>query len=195
MPKSETVSSASARDSDNDRKQARNPYLSGLRQDVYRFVAENPDVTRKDVSKGLNLGMSSATARIKELIDEGYLFEPPGKRKENSSGVRAKVLRVTDRPEGGSPLDKVRVEIVLTIDCNGGYGAEARVIGASPTSGRTTAIKRQQITVTAPHPDTYRSAAESLKTSDRVTHVSRMEIEQNADDIIDGTAVELTDTP
>jgi molecular chaperone DnaK (HSP70) len=122
-----------------------------------------------------------ATARIKELIDEGYLFEPPGHRKLNPSGVNAKVLRVTDRPEGGTPLDKVRIEVTLTIDHNGVYGATAKVVGGGIQSNRRGPIKRQRITITAPHPDSYKSVFSTKNTST----VSRMETEQYADDIVD----------
>ena len=175
---------ARSRSEQHDRTRARNPFLSGLRQDVYQFVAANPNTTRRDVAIDLKLPNNVATARIKELIDEGYLFEPPGVTKRNPSGVRAKVLQVSDRPAGGSPLDKVRVEVSLVIDCNGNYYAEAEVIGGEPKHLlRTKAhvIKRQRFTITAPHPDSYKSAFSDENTST----VSRMETENYADDIID----------
>lgn len=163
---------------------ARHPFLHGLRQDVYYFVRSNPDCTRDDVSRGLALKSSTATARIKELIDEGFIFEPPGIRKENRSGVRAKVLRVTDRQQGGKPLDRVRIEIELIIDCSGNYGARARVIGGEPTGHPTHVIKKQNITITAPHPSTYYS----LFAEGEVIPVSRYELQAHADDIIEGEA-------
>lgn len=177
----ETTCSATDRSAEHDRTRARNPFLSGLRQDVYYFVQANPNCTRSDVTKGLRLPHNVSTARVKELIDEGYLFEPPGVRKRNSSGVRAKVLQVTDRPAGGNPLDKVRIEVTLTIDCNGVYGAEATVVGRGHQSGKAYPIKRQRITTTAPHPDAYKS----MLNEKNVSTVSRMETETYADDIID----------
>jgi hypothetical protein len=148
---------------------------------VYQFVSANPNCTRRDVAMDLKLPNNVATARIKELIDEGYLFEPPGITKRNPSGVRARVLRASDRPAGGSPLDRVRIEVVLTIDCNGVYGAEARVIDGGHQATIRHPIKKQRITITAPHPDAYKAILDA----ENVSTVSRMETENYADDIID----------
>lgn len=175
---------ARSRSEQHDRTRARNPSLSGLRQDVYLFVQANPRVTRRDVAKGLSLPNNVATARIKELIDEGYLFEPPGVRKENASGVRAKVLEASNRPAGGQPLDKVRVEVALAIDCNGNYFVHsAHVVGGKRETYRHTVIKKQRVTITAPHPDSYKSST----SAESVSTVSRMETENYADDIIDAS--------
>lgn len=85
---------------------------------------------------------------------------------------------------GGSPLDKVRVEVTLTIDCNGVYGAKASVVGQSTfQQAPATEIKRQRVTLTAPHPDTYKAATDATT----VTPVSRHELQSHAGDIIDGT--------
>lgn len=163
----------------------RHPHLTGLRQDVYDFVNDNPKCTRQDVADGIRLKSSTTTARIKELIDEGFLFEP-GDKKRNKSGVMSRCLMVTDRPKGGKPLDKVRVEVTLTIDHNGRYGADARVVGGGSTnSGSSFAIKRQQITLTAPHPDTYKSSRAAAGKTSTVSTVTRMETQANAGDIID----------
>lgn len=172
---------ARPRSEQHDRTRARNPFLSGLRQDIYQFVQANPNCTRRDVAMGINLPNNVATARIKELIDEGYLFEPPGTRKRNPSGVSAKVLRVSDRPAGGSPLDRVNLLVTLTIDHNGVYGASARVVGGGQQSAIAHPIMTKRISVTAPHPDAYKS----LLDAENVATVSRMETEQYADDIID----------
>lgn len=178
---------------DEDRKKARNVTLQGQHLDVYRFVEANEPCTREDVSRGLDLKSSTATARIKELIDEGYLFEP-GERKLNRSGVRAKTLRTTSRPMGGKPLDKVRIEIALTIDCNGVYGAEARVVDGHPqNSAFTRSIKRQRVTVIAPHPDAYRGSLQASDTDTPMQRVSRMELEAGADLIIDAEATPVDD--
>jgi len=180
---------ASVRSEEHDRTLARNPFLTGLRQDVYMFVQANPNCTRRDVAKGLGLANNVATARIKELIDEGYLLEPLGERKLNPSGVRAKVLCVSDRPAGGKPLDKVRIEVCLTIDCNGVYGVESHVVGGGHQTGKTHRIKSQRITLTAPHPDSYKA----LTNAENVSTVSRMEIEKYADNIIDADYETLDD--
>ena len=160
---------------------ARSDALQGLHLDVYRFVKDNPNCTRDDVARGLQMKSSTATARIKELIDEGYLMEPPGVRKTNRSGVSAKCLHVTQRAEGGPRLDKVRVEVSLTIDCDGNYGAEAKVVGGGFQRSRTHIIKRQRITITAPHPDTYKS----LLTDEAVARLTRAEIEAHVGETID----------
>lgn len=184
-----TIEATEASQYDEDETTARHPGLQGLRLDVYQFVADNPNSTRDDVSRGLSLKSSTATARVKELIDEGFLFEPIGVRKMNSSGVRAKCLHVTDRPQGGSPLDRVRIEVELTIDRNGVYGARATVHGGKPQHGPVTVIKRASYSLTAPHPDTYDSQANSK----RIAHVSRMDTAQHMDDIIEGEAIPLDD--
>jgi DNA-binding MarR family transcriptional regulator len=175
---------AFASEHDEDKTTARHPSLSGLRQDVYMFVDSNQPCTRADVARGISLSSSTTTARIKELIDEGFLIEPPDLRKMNSSGVKAKCLMVTDRQQGGSPLDKVRVELTLTIDCDGTYGIQSRVVGGMPQNSATTrTIKSQRVTLTAPHPDTYKAATDAAE----VTTVSRHELQTHAHDIIEGT--------
>lgn len=77
---------------DEDSSTARHPYLTGLRQDVYYFVAEHPNSTRDDVARGTGIKSSTVTARIKELIDEGFLIEPPNIRKETAAALNQKCL-------------------------------------------------------------------------------------------------------
>jgi len=168
---------------------ARHVSLQGIRLDIYRFIEANPKCTRADIVKGLRLMGTTATARVKELIDEGYLFEPYGVRKENLSGVRAKVLMVTNRQQGGKPLDKVRIELALTIDCNGVYGVHARVVSGGLQHGRAHLIKKQSVTITAPHPDTYESAISETQTS----RVSPMDTQHHAHDIIEAVAYEVNE--
>lgn len=168
---------------DEDVKGGRHPLLHGQHQDVYQFISANPYCTREDVSRGTGLRSSTATARIKELIDEGFVTEPPGHRKVNRSGVKAKTLHVTHRATGGKPLDKVRVEVQLTVDMYGHYAAHARVIGQKGQIGTPVPIKKQRLTMTAPHPDTYRSAFGG--------NVSVAETEAHAEDIIDAEYVEV----
>jgi hypothetical protein len=166
---------------EDDVKGGRHPMLQGQRLEVYQFIKLNSLCTREDVSRGLGLKASTATARIKELIDEGFVIEPPGVRKENRTGVRAKTLQVTDRAAGGTPLDRVRIEVVLAIDHSGNYHATAHVVGGVTTDAKTLPIQKKLITITAPHPDTYK-ASSSAKT---VETVSRHELQSHADDIID----------
>lgn len=172
-----------------DASTARHPHLTGLRQDVYYFVQANQPCTRSDVAKGVRLPNNVATARVKELIDEGFLIEPIGIRKRNSSGVNAKVLMVSDRKQGGSPLDKVRIEVKLTIDHNGVYGVAAEVVGGQRQHGPAHVIKRQRVTLTAPHPDTYKA----ITAPEQVTEISRFDSQYNAGDIIEGTVTILKD--
>lgn len=125
---------------------------------------------------------STATARVKELIDLGYLVEPPGLRKENRSGVKSRVLQVSARKPGTKHrADKVRIEVKLTIDCNGVYGAVARVIGGRKQAAGVHPIATRVLTLTAPPTASYGSI---LDTSD-IAPVSTIETQLNADQIID----------
>jgi hypothetical protein len=160
--------------------------LQGQHLTMYQFIQDNPYCTRDDVARGTGTKSSTATARIKELIDEGLVIEPAGMRKPNKSGVKAKCLHISTRKQGGKPLDRVRIDVKLTIDANGYYHAEASVVDGMPLEGRTHVIKTQRITMTAPHPDTYRSVFEE---SDVAT-ISRHEI-ANMGDVIDADFIEL----
>lgn len=159
----------------------RSPELQGQRYEVWQFIQNNPHCTREDVSRGLGLKASTATARIKELIDLGYVVEPPGLRKINRSGVRAKVLMLSDRKAGGRVNDRVRIEVRLTIDCNGVYGASAHVINGLPQTGAVTTILRKPLTLTAPPTEAY---AASLDDAD-IAPISKLELQINAEQIID----------
>jgi len=164
-----------------DEHAGRSPELQGQRYSVWQFIQMNPRCTREDVSRGLGLKSSTATARIKELIDLGYVVEPPGLRKENRTGVKVKCLVLTDRKAGGTVNDRVRVEVSLTIDCNGVFGAVARVVDGMPQTGIPSAILRKQITLIAPPPAAY-----TMPDADVALHtVSRLETQLNADQIID----------
>ena len=126
---------------------------------------------------------STATARVKELIDEGYIWEPPARR-AGRSGVLSKTLAATERKTGASPLDRVQIEIELTIDCNGNYGARASVVGAPLPPPYTTTIQRKRITLTAPHPDTYSRPTNAP--SGGVSVLKPGEKRATANDIIEG---------
>lgn len=177
----EKVEASEVHDDPGDR---RHPLLNGLRKDIYDYLESFPDATRAQVADGLRMRSSTATARIKELIDEGYVYET-GERKRNKSGVMSKCLRITDRPQGGKPNDKVQVEVILTIDHNGVYGATASIVGGKHQSGKTFPIKRQRITLTAPHPNAYESSTASKNEISSVSTVSRMELQADAEQIID----------
>lgn len=173
---------------DCDKQKARHPHLTGLRQDVYRFVSDNTPCLREDVARGIGLKSSTCTARIKELIDEGFLFET-GDTRLSRSEVKSKLLFASDRPSGGDPLDKVRIKLTLTIDDNGRYGVWAHVVNGLPALLIAHPIKTTHITVTAPHPDTYKASI----APEKVTTVTRMDTEQHAGDIIDATAYTVSD--
>lgn len=160
---------------------ARSPELQGQRLDVWQFINWNYHCTRDEVAKGLGLKSSTATARIKELIDLGYVVEPPGVKKLNSSGVMARVLQLSARKPGGAANDRVRVEVTLTIDCNGVYGATARVVNGLPQTGRATPILTKPMTLIAPPTASY---AGEIST-DTVAPVSRLSSQLNADEIIE----------
>ena len=177
-----TVSTTSQTDfSRDDYSDARSPELQGLRYSVWQFVRDNPRVTRDDISRGLGMKSSTITARVKELIDLGYLIEPPGITKLNSSGVRARVLMLSDRKACGKVNDKVRVEVTLTVDCNGVYGVTARVVNGLKQSGRATPIATKQMTLTAPPTASY----DAFLDTSTVAPVSRLNLQQHADQIID----------
>lgn len=163
--------------------QAKHPLLRGIAGDVYAFVKNNPRCTRDDISRGLSMKSSTATARVKELIDEGYIIEPYGERKLNRSGVRAKVLVATDRAKGGTPLSRILVAIELTIDCNGVYGVRASIVGGEQQRAGATVIATKKLTIVAPHPDSYSTPSEE----GTVQRIGPTEIMQYAaDTILDG---------
>jgi len=154
------------------------------------FVGNNPNCTRADVARSLKLPNNVATARIKELIDEGFLYEPIGVRKRNPSGVNAKVLHVTDQKAGAKPLDRVRVEVELAIDCNGNYFVHhARVVGGvtKPKGYRKVATKR--FTITAPRVEKPRKPMYDLDDIDfHVERVSKSDLWDDGE-IIEGHVV------
>jgi hypothetical protein len=173
---------------EDDHKSARHPHLQGQRGFIYQFIRANSLCTREDVAKGCGLKSSTATARVKELIDEGYVIEP-GDVKLNTSNVRAKCLLASSRNAGGKALDKVRVEVRLTIDCNGVYGATAHVVGGGVQAGHATPIASKRLTLTAPHPDTYEVSTDAPT----VSRVSRADTQAHADLILDADFIVIND--
>lgn len=178
LPPASVQTDFSRKDDDFD---GRSPELQGQRYDVWQFIRDNPMCNRDDVSKALGLKASTATARVKELIDLGYVVEPPGATKRGRSGVAGRCLVLSDRKASGVINDKVRVEVVLTIDCNGVYGATARVVGGLRQTGVARPILTKQMTLTAPPTASY---AASIDPSD-VAPVSRLDSQQHANQIID----------
>ena len=168
-----------------NRRSARHPLLTGLRYDVYAFIEANPGCSRADVARGLKLSSSSATARIKELLDEGLIMEPAGVTKRNSYGTRVRCLTISDRGEGSAPLDRVRVRVTLTIDYNGNYGVTAEVIDGNVQVGHAAPILRKDITLTAPP----RQSFETALNTEEVVPISAAELRADAELIIDGVAV------
>lgn len=128
--------------------------LQGLRFDVFQFVKANPGVTREAVARGLGLRAQSATARIKELIDNGFLVE--GDTTKNRSGVSAKQLYVVNEAQHRRPPDKVRIEVLLSVDPSGNYHARAQVVDGNTPTGIARVVKRQKITMVAPNPTEYK---------------------------------------
>lgn len=168
----------SRRDSDRD---GRSPELQGQRYDVWQFIRDNSGCTRDDVARGLSLKSSTATARVKELIDLGYVIEPPGMRKLTRSGVKARCLVLSDRKAGGRVNERVRVEVTLTIDCNGVYGASARVVGGITQAAHPYPIMRKLITLIAPPLASYEASIDTAT----VAPISRMQLQCEASQIID----------
>jgi hypothetical protein len=152
------------------------------------FIGNNPKCTRRDVAQGLKLPNNVATARVKELIDEGFVYEPVGIRKLNPSGVNARVLEVTDQKAGAKPLDRVRVEVRLAIDYNGNYYVEdAFVVGGSrdePKGYRH--VKTQRFTMTAPRVKPPAKPKYSLDDEpQRVSRMTRQDLIDTQGEIID----------
>jgi hypothetical protein len=179
---------------ESERKQGRSKRLQGIALDVYRFIENNPLCTRDDVSRGLDMKTSTATARIKELIDDGFVVEPSGQRRVNRSGVSSRCLLASDRPQGGAPLDKIRIRVTLTIDHNGVYGAKAEVVDGEKQSGRTMALADKVVTIAAPHPENY--AEEAKRVDDDfapMSRVSKTEIIETGFDVIEGDFTEVSD--
>lgn len=172
-----------------DPTDGRSADLQGIRLDVYTFIRQNPLCTRDDISRGLDMKSSTATARVKELIDLGYVTEPMGVRKENRSGVRVRCLQATDRLMSGQPNDKLEIEVSLTIDCNGRYGATAKVIGGLKQTGKPVTIRRRVVKFIAP--PNARNTAEALST--KVGRVTRLDLQINPGQIVDAdyTIVEV----
>jgi hypothetical protein len=136
-----------------DRK-GRNPELRGQKLDVYLFVKRHKYCTRNDVAKALGMKSSTATARIKELIDAGIIYET-NKKVIGSAGVSNKTLFVSENATHKSPKDRVRIKVSLIVDEGGNYHAKAEVIGGFPVEGKPHVVLTKEITLIAPYPNEY----------------------------------------
>ena len=103
----------------------------------------------------LGMKTSTATARIKELLDDGLLIETPETVKSRF-GVSNRTLIVNELYLHKGPRDKVRVEVTLEVDDGGNYHASAKVIGgAKQPQGKPHGVMAKEITLTAPYPNEY----------------------------------------
>lgn len=130
----------------------RNPTLQGQTLDVYYFIKQNPDCTRADVTQGCSLRSSSATARVKELIDMGLVHSSPARTKISSkTGKRVQVLRAMEEGLHKKPRDSVNVIVTLQVDAAGNYHAKARVLGELLRQGKVVDVMTKDVTVIAPY--------------------------------------------
>lgn len=51
------------------------PHLGNLHQEVLNLIRENPSSTRRELQEKTDMEWSTMTARIKELLDKGYVEE------------------------------------------------------------------------------------------------------------------------
>lgn len=155
----------------------RNPVLNGLKFDVYKFIKDNPGCTRGDVAKGCALKSSTATARVKELIDDGIVYSSKDRRKKDRSGVTVQTLYVSEDALHKRPKDKVLVRVSLKVDASGNYRAEAHVVGEAPRNrsiSHTVMVK--DVVLQAPYPSEYKhhflGSGSVVPSSDTLSNVS-----------------------
>ena len=112
-----------------------------MHHDVYLFVKDNPACTRRDIAKALGLRSSSATARVKELIDRGLLMEN-GTVMDTVSKKRVRALFAPTDFQHKAPRDRVRVIVKLIVDEKGNYHAAAEVVDERITTKK---VLRQRL--------------------------------------------------
>lgn len=154
-----------------------------MHHDVYLFVKDNPACTRRDVAKALGLRSSSATARVKELIDRGLLME----RGTTVDTLTKKTVNCLFAPtdfQHKAPRDRVRVIVKLIVDEKGNYHAAAEVVDEriTPKKVRRHTVMTKEITLIAPYPNEYRS----MFIKDKVAVVTARDTMANAKLIIEG---------
>jgi hypothetical protein len=129
----------------------RNPALTGQKHEIYLFIKDHPGCTREDVSRATQIKSSTCTARIKDLIDLGFVAASKGRRTRNRTGVSAETLYALDDPLHKVPRDKVLIKIRLLVDSAGRYHADAKVFGELPRQGKCFPVLEKSVTVMAPY--------------------------------------------
>jgi hypothetical protein len=134
----------------------RNPSLNGQKHEIYMFIKEHPGCTRGDVARATKIKSSTCTARIKDLIDLGFVAASKSRRIKDRSGVSVETLYALDAHLHKKPRDKVLVTVSLQVDEAGRYHAIAKVLGELPASGRRVTVMEKEITVYAPYVSEYK---------------------------------------
>ena len=67
--------------------------LGNAQKQVYDFIADHPDCSYNDISRGLGLHHNTATARIKELRDLGYVITS-GTKTDSRTNKRNNTYRI-----------------------------------------------------------------------------------------------------
>lgn len=164
-------------------QKGRNPELTGMHHDVYMFVKDNPACTRRDVAKALGLRSSSATARVKELIDRGLLMEH-GTTVDSLTKKTVRCLYAPTDYQHKKPRDRVLVRVQLIVDEAGNYHATAHVVGGKTVAVelRRHVVMDKELTLIAPYPNEYRS----MFVKEKLSKVEPRDTLANSKLIIDG---------
>ena len=146
----------------------RNPSLQGQHLEVYQFIKDNPGCVRSDVTRGCGLRGTSATARVKELIDTGFVHSSSERTKLNPrTRKRVQTLWPMDHAMHRKPKDKVLVTVTLQVDEGGNYHATAKVFAELPTVGRTVNVMTKEVTLLAPYPSEYKHSFIATENGDQ----------------------------
>lgn len=174
-----------SRESNDPAISGRSDALTGQRYDVYLFIKMHPKCTRRVVARGLGLISSTATARIKELIDEGFVIEPPEKIISPYTGILVGTLIASTESASVPQRDQVRIEVVLTLDVNGRYGATAYVVDGlrQQLSPPPKAIVTRKITLKSPM--VIGDIDTVTANSDGAVPLTKWQIAEGSEDIID----------
>jgi hypothetical protein len=134
----------------------RNPALTGQKHEIYMFIKDHPGCTRGDVSRYTKIKSSTCTARIKDLIDLGFVAASKQRRTKDKSGISVETLYALDDALHKKPRDKVLVTVKLFVDEAGRYHAAAKVLGELPVSGVLHSVMEKDVTVYAPYASEYK---------------------------------------
>jgi len=134
----------------------RNPSLNGQKHEIYLFIKEHPGCTRGDVARATKIKSSTCTARIRDLIDLGFVSASKSRRVKDRSGVSVETLYALKDHLHKKPKDRVLVTIKLMVDEAGRYHAAAKVLGELPVSGALHTVMEKEVTVTAPYVSEYK---------------------------------------